>query len=118
MVVDGVTQPRVSTFMNGFDDIERLEILKGPQGAIYGTNALGGIVNIVTKKPTQEQSARIKVKGGNNGRQDLNLSLQGGITDAVSARFNLIKEVDAFSEQTSPLVLFAGNPATPKYSAA
>ena len=94
MVVDGVTQPRVSTFMNGFDDIERLEILKGPQGAIYGTNALGGIVNIVTKKPTQEQSARIKVKGGNNGRQDLNLSLQGGITDAVSARFNLIKEVD------------------------
>ena len=54
MVVDGVTQPRVSTFMNGFDDIERLEILKGPQGAIYGTNALGGIVNIVTKKPTQE----------------------------------------------------------------
>ena len=50
MVVDGVTQPRVSTFMNGLDDIERLEILKGPQGAIYGTNALGGIINIVTKK--------------------------------------------------------------------
>jgi len=94
MVVDGVTQPRVSTFMNGLDDIERLEILKGPQGAIYGTNALGGIINVVTKKPTQEQLARIKVRGGNNARQDLNLMLQGGVTDSISARFSLIREQD------------------------
>ena len=94
MVVDGVTQPRVSTFMNGLDDIERLEILKGPQGAIYGTNALGGIINVVTKKPTQEQLAKVKIRGGNNARQDINLMLQGGVTDSISARFSLIREQD------------------------
>ena len=60
MVVDGVTQPRVSTFMNGLDDIERLEILKGPQGAIYGTNALGGIINIVTKNLLKNNSQELK----------------------------------------------------------
>ena len=94
MVVDGVTQPRVSTFMNGLDDIERLEILKGPQGAIYGTNALGGIINIVTKKPTQEQLAKVKIRGGNNTRQHINLMLQGAVTDSNSARFSLIREED------------------------
>ena len=59
MVIDGIAQPRISTMTQDFNDVERLEILKGPQGAIYGTNALGGIVNIVSKKATQEQKARL-----------------------------------------------------------
>ena len=94
MVIDGVAQPRISTMTQDFNDIERLEVLKGPQGAIYGTNALGGIINIVSKKPTQEQKAKLSVSAGNLGMVRSNLMLQGGITDSISARFNVQRSTD------------------------
>lgn len=94
MVIDGIAQPRISTMTQDFNDVERLEILKGPQGAIYGTNALGGIVNIVSKKATQEQKARLSVSTGNIGMASSNFMLQGGITDSISARFNVQRSVD------------------------
>ena len=94
MVIDGVAQPRISTMTQDFNDIERLEVLKGPQGAIYGTNALGGIINIVSKKATQEQKAKLSISAGNMGMVRSNLMLQGGITDSISARFNVQRSTD------------------------
>ena len=87
VVIDGVNQPRTTTNMQNFTDLERIEVLKGPQGAIYGVNALGGIINIVTKKPGGGTSGKVSLIGGDNGNQGLNLSLDTDITNSISGRF-------------------------------
>ena len=54
----------VSTFQDFFD-IEQVTILKGPQGVLFGRNAVGGVINITTKKPTDEQEAKLQLSYGN-----------------------------------------------------
>ncbi len=54
IVVDGVPQNNQKQFKQNLFDVERIEVLKGPQGALYGRNAIGGAVNIVTKQPSNE----------------------------------------------------------------
>ena len=103
IVIDGVAQPRVASYLQNLMDIERIEVLKGPQGAIYGANALGGIVNIVTRRPEGGDSGRLAIKAGNNGQQDISLRIDTDISDTTSARIALARGSDdgqAFEEAT------------------
>ncbi len=59
IVVDGVPQNNQKQFKMDLFDIERIEVLKGPQGALYGRNAIGGAVNIVTKQPTNTYEGKL-----------------------------------------------------------
>ena len=54
VVIDGVQLNNVNQFTQDLFDIERIEVLKGPQGAVYGRNAIAGAINIVTRQPTNE----------------------------------------------------------------
>jgi iron complex outermembrane receptor protein len=80
--------PAVSTYIddvnnidilaNGFalTDIERIEVLRGPQGTLFGRNAMGGAVNIITKQPTNKTSGFVELGAGNLGLQRHSLGVK------------------------------------------
>lgn len=72
----------------GFDlfDLERIEILRGPQGTLYGKNTSGGAINIVTSRPSQEDEVRLSASAGNYGMTNFQGMVNGGITDAISGK--------------------------------
>lgn len=75
--VDGVYMPRNFSFDLGSADLERLEIVKGPQSALYGRNAFSGAINYVTKRPSEEFSVDAELTVGQYDRQALKIGLGG-----------------------------------------
>ncbi len=64
-VLDGVTLPSPNSISQELYDIERIEVIKGPQGALYGRNSIGGVINIITRKPTNKPEHHFKIGYGN-----------------------------------------------------
>ena len=62
-------------------DVERIEVLKGPQGALYGRNAIGGAVNIITKGPTESFEGFLNVGAGNAGQRKVQAAVSGPIVE-------------------------------------
>jgi iron complex outermembrane receptor protein len=66
--IDGVNQFSLDSYIFQLLDIERIEVLRGPQGTLYGRNAMGGVINIITKQPTNDFSGFAEASVGNYGR--------------------------------------------------
>ncbi|UQB42187.1 TonB-dependent receptor [Thiomicrospira microaerophila] len=69
--VSASTGSAVDTTQVAVTDIERIEIIKGAMSALYGTSAMGGVVNIITRKPEQGVSASVTTSGGSYGEQNV-----------------------------------------------
>lgn len=78
-VVDGVELVNAAQFTQELVDIEQIELLRGPQGALYGRNASGGAIVITTKQPTNVFEGHATVGAGNGGEVDASASLSGPI---------------------------------------
>ncbi|WP_296718834.1 TonB-dependent receptor [Erythrobacter sp.] len=80
VIVDGVQQVNPAQFNQDLFDIEQIEVLKGPQGGLYGRNAIGGAIIITTKQPTDEFSGNVTA-GIDNG---FGYFLRGGVSGPVA----------------------------------
>lgn len=80
---DGVPFASATMFDADFLDVERVEVLRGPQGTIAGRNATGGTINIYSRRPTEQLEGRIKAEIGNYGRRELEGLVSGPLVDGV-----------------------------------
>ena len=72
----------------GFLDMERIEVLRGPQGTLFGRNSTGGVINLITARPDLDAfSGSTKLQYASDGEKLLNVMLNVPITDSLGARF-------------------------------
>ncbi|HEY7672841.1 MAG TPA: TonB-dependent receptor [Gammaproteobacteria bacterium] len=81
VVVDGVLSTTSLGFSQELYDIQQIEVLKGPQGALYGRNASGGAINITTKQPTDEGEVYVRGGFGNGDQVAASAVASGPLTD-------------------------------------
>jgi len=82
--IDGA--PTIGPEFGGMESVERIEVLKGPQGAHFGRSTYTGALNIITKDPGEEFSGRIDVTSGQYGLSRRGISLDGPLTDSIGYR--------------------------------
>jgi iron complex outermembrane receptor protein len=83
--IDGVYMARPTSAWTSLPNIERIEILRGPQGTLFGRNATGGLVNIITRKPSHDLGFRGSVTLANEGVLEANAFLTGPLSDKLAA---------------------------------
>lgn len=101
--VDDRYIPRASAAMLDLADVERIEVLKGPQGTLYGRNATGGAIRIISKDPADELEGSIAITRGNYNYWGLTGTASIPLADNVAARVTaLVKNRDGYADNITP----------------
>ena len=87
--VDGVYHARPAATSTDFLDIERIEVIRGPQGTLFGKNTTAGAFNITTTKPTQTPTAKAEMSVGNYNFLQAKASVSGGLAKNLAAKISL-----------------------------
>jgi iron complex outermembrane receptor protein len=92
LFVDGVYNPRSGLGLTELTDVQRVEVLMGPQGTLYGKNATAGVINVITNRPSIDYlDASIKQTFGNYDLNDTQLMLNVPLSDTAAGRISVRK---------------------------
>ena len=98
-IVDGVLYTNPSAFNREYPDLAQIEVLKGPQGALYGRSAAAGAVIMSTKRPSQEMEGSIKVGAAEYGTVYGTATIAGPLGDDIAGRLTVTsRKTDGFLE--------------------
>lgn len=92
VIMDDVVMENVILKSFPLFDIEQVEVIRGPQGTLFGRNTTAGIVKFNTAKPRQDFDAYTKLSLGNYGTRNLEAAVGSGLTEQLSARVSLLSQ--------------------------
>lgn len=99
IVIDGVPRARNGVGFNDLGELERIEVLRGPQGTLFGANTSAGIINVVTRRPEYEFSSTASAEyiGGDHSGWGLTGGFTGGLDDNMALRvFGAVRDRDGY----------------------
>ncbi len=104
VVIDGVYRPRNGVAFSDLGETERIEVLKGPQGTLFGKNTTAGVINVFTKKPSYQLAATSEAQFTNYDGFGGSISLNGPlVSDKVAGRiFVAARERDGYYKSAGP----------------
>ncbi len=103
IVIDGVVLGRQASGLLDLVDVERIEVLRGPQGTLFGKNASAGVVNVITKRPTDTFEADARALYGSDNEIRLGGSVSGPLGESLSARITgFYNQRDGILDQLNP----------------
>jgi iron complex outermembrane receptor protein len=90
--IDGIYHPRAIGSLLELTDVNRVEIIRGPQGATFGRNSIGGSINVITEPPDMSAfTATTRLRLGEDGYRELALGLNTPISERIAGRFSAMK---------------------------
>ncbi|WP_116367310.1 TonB-dependent receptor [Parahaliea mediterranea] len=101
MIIDGVYVPFVAGTMLDMFDIDRIEVIRGPQGTLFGKNNLAGTINVTTARPTGEFGGKVSATAGENGLQHYKFQVNSNrfANDMFSAKLaGAYRDYDGYME--------------------
>lgn len=101
LIIDGVLYTNPSAFNREYSNLSQIEVLKGPQGALYGRSAAAGAVIINTQRPTDETEFRARITGADYGTYSARAYLAGSLGDSIYASLDVDgRETDGYLTNT------------------
>ncbi|MBB3169113.1 TonB-dependent receptor [Simiduia aestuariiviva] len=101
--VDGVYYGRSQLARAPFMDLERVEVLRGPQSILFGKNSIAGAISMVTAKPTEEFEGQVTaLYEPSHGEKDVRVVVSGPLTDSLRGRLSVLgRDIDGYYENTT-----------------
>lgn len=97
VVIDGVYLGTLAGQLLENFDLERIEVLRGPQGTLFGKNTVGGVINVVRSRPTGEMGTRLKVTAGGDGQREFRGVFNTGLSDTLALKlFGTVISYDGY----------------------
>ncbi|MEQ1673009.1 MAG: TonB-dependent receptor plug domain-containing protein, partial [Hyphomicrobium sp.] len=101
--IDGVYRSRSGIGLNELGEVERVEVLRGPQGTLFGRNASAGLIHVISKKPSFDFGGFLEATYGNFDGMRFSGALTGPVTEQLAARIEAVyAKRDGFTRLVSP----------------